>query len=210
VAKLPAGNQSAPVAASAGRVGINLSRGDVHVSENSTEALVADLRAHWPPAATSPAPATAVSSASAAPAVPRLPPPRHCFGREDAVPHAVAAVLAKPAAPLAILGPSGVGKTTVAVTALHSPRVVRRFRSRRFFVRADGASGRDARVAAIAAAEGLETGPGLEQRTWRELESGAVLLVLDNAETPWDADPQRSKAKRVTAGRMGRARPCHQ
>jgi hypothetical protein len=35
---------------------------------------------------------------------------------------------------------------------------------------------------------GLEAGPGLEQRTWRELEGGAALLVLDNAETPWDAE----------------------
>ena len=52
-----------------------------------------------------------------------MPPPRHCFGREDAVSQAVAGVLAKPAAPLAILGPAGVGKTTVAVTAPHDPRV---------------------------------------------------------------------------------------
>jgi len=150
------------------------------------------LRARRSPAAIPPAPtpATASSSVSAAPDVPRLPPPRHCFGREDAVPQTVAAVLAKPAAPLAILGPPGVGKTTVAVTALHDPRVVKRFRSRRFFVRADGVSGRDALMAAIAAAVGLEPGPGLEQRTWRELERGAALLVLDNTETPWDADPQ--------------------
>jgi tetratricopeptide (TPR) repeat protein len=148
------------------------------------------LRAKRSPAAATPAPATATSAAGADPAVPRLPPPRHCFGREDAVPQAVAAVLARPAAPLAILGPPGVGKTTVAVTALHDPGVVKRYRSRRFFVRADGVRGRDALVAAIAAALGLEAGPGLEQRTWRELERGPALLVLDNAETPWDADPQ--------------------
>jgi tetratricopeptide (TPR) repeat protein len=148
------------------------------------------LRAKRSPAAATPAPATATFAAGADPAVPRLPPPRYCFGREDAVTQAVAAVLAKPAAPLAILGPPGVGKTTVAVTALHDPRVVKRYRSRRFFVRADGVSGRDALVAALAATVGLEPGPNLEQRTWRELERGPALLVLDNAETPWDADPQ--------------------
>jgi tetratricopeptide (TPR) repeat protein len=151
------------------------------------------LRAQRPAAAALSAPATATSFTSLAgadPAVPRLPPPRHCFGREDAVSQVVAAVLAKPAAPLAILGPPGVGKTTVAVTALHDPRVVKRYRSRRFFVRADGVSGRDALVAAVAATVGLEPGPGLEERTWRELERGAALLVLDNAETPWDAEPQ--------------------
>jgi tetratricopeptide (TPR) repeat protein len=148
------------------------------------------LRARRSRAVAPPAPATAASSAGADPAVPRLPPPRHCFGREDAVLEAVTAVLAKPAAPLAILGPPGVGKTTVAVTALHDPRVVRRYRSRRFFVRADGVGGRDALVAAVASALGLEPGAGLEQQTWRELERGAALLVIDNAETPWDADPQ--------------------
>jgi tetratricopeptide (TPR) repeat protein len=119
-----------------------------------------------------------------------LPPPRYCFGRDEAVQQTVAAVLAKPPVPLAILGSQGVGKTTVAVTALHDPRVVKRFRARRFFVRCDGAGGRDALVATVAAAVGLEAGPGLEQRTWRERERGAALLVVDNAETPWDAEPQ--------------------
>jgi hypothetical protein len=102
---------------------------------------------------------------------------------------AVAAVLARPPAPLAVLGPPGVGKTTVAVTALHDPRVVKRYHSRRYFVRADGVGGRDALLAAVAAAAGVEAGPGLAERTWRELERGAALLVLDNAETPWDAEP---------------------
>ncbi len=148
------------------------------------------LRAPRSPVAAPSRPATAASSAGADPVVPRLPPPRYCFGREDAVAQAVAAVLAKPAAPLAILGPPGVGKTTVAVTALHGPRVVKRYRSRRFFVRADGVSGRDALVAAVASAMGLEPGAGLEQRTWSALDRGAALLVIDNAETPWDADPQ--------------------
>ena len=148
------------------------------------------LGAQRPRTAAPAAPATAVSSAGADPAVPRLPAPRHCFGREDAVAEVVAAVLAKPAAPLAILGPPGVGKTTVAVTALHDAQVARRYRSRRFFVRADGTGGRDALAAAVASAVGLEPGPGLEQRTWRELERSAALLVVDNAETPWDADPQ--------------------
>jgi tetratricopeptide (TPR) repeat protein len=154
-------------------------------------AFLRGLRPHRSPAAAAPlAPATAASSVGADPAVPRLPPLRYCFGREDAVQQAVAAVVAKPALPLAILGPPGVGKTTVAVAALHDPRVVRRHRARRFFVRADGAGGRDALGAAVAVAVGLEPGPDLEQRTWRELERGAALLVVDNAETPWDADPQ--------------------
>jgi tetratricopeptide (TPR) repeat protein len=149
-----------------------------------------DLRVKGSPTATPSAHVTASSVAGVAPAVPRLPPPRHCFGREEAVAQALAAILAKPAAPLAILGPPGVGKTTVALAALHEPRVVKRYRSRRFFVRADGVGGRDALMTAIAATVGLEAGPGLEQRTWRELERGTALLMLDNAETPWDADPQ--------------------
>src|SRR5262249_37023168 len=55
--------------------------------------------------------------------------------------------------------------------------------------RCDAATGRDGVVAAAASAIGLEAGPGLEQRTYRELESSSALLVLDNVETPWDADP---------------------
>jgi tetratricopeptide (TPR) repeat protein len=119
---------------------------------------------------------------------PRLPAPRNCFGRNKSLRQLVRAVIATTPEAVAILGLPGVGKTTVALTVLRDAKVVERYGARRFFVRCDAATNRDAIVAAMASAIGLEAGPGLEQRTFRELESGPALLVLDNLETPWDVD----------------------
>jgi hypothetical protein len=53
----------------------------------------------------------------------------------------VAALCAVPPRPTAVLGPPGVGKTTVTLVALHRPRVATRFTERRHFVRCAAAMG---------------------------------------------------------------------
>jgi tetratricopeptide (TPR) repeat protein len=144
--------------------------------------------------ASSAATATASRAEATAPpamraAAARLPALRNCFGREEALAELVAAILAAPPQPAPVLGPPGVGKSTLAIAALHDPRVAQRFGLRRFFVRCEGAGGRDALLVAAGVALALETGPGLAERLFRELEGGPALLVLDNAEVPWEAEP---------------------
>jgi tetratricopeptide (TPR) repeat protein len=120
---------------------------------------------------------------------PRLPGrPTRCFGRMDELRDLVDALLLPSPLPVPILGPPGVGKTTLSLEAIHEPRVKARFGDRRFFVRCDGAKSRDALVTEIALSLGLESGPDLERRLFQALESNAAVLLLDNAETPWDAD----------------------
>ncbi|HEX3128438.1 MAG TPA: tetratricopeptide repeat protein [Thermoanaerobaculia bacterium] len=120
---------------------------------------------------------------------PRLPgrPPR-CFGREDEVRDLVESLLLPSPRPVPILGPPGVGKTTISLEAIHDPKVKARFRDRRFFVRCDGAKSKDALVTEIALTLGLESGPDLERRLFQVLENSLAVLLLDNAETPWHAD----------------------
>jgi tetratricopeptide (TPR) repeat protein len=121
----------------------------------------------------------------------RLPPRPRCYGRDDEVETLVDALCAEPSQPVPVLGPGGIGKSTVTLAALHHRRVVERFGPRRWFVRCDGATGRDALVGEIAAGIGVEPGGKLDERVYRELERAPGALFLDNTEAPWEPDPQR-------------------
>jgi tetratricopeptide (TPR) repeat protein len=117
-----------------------------------------------------------------------LPNPGYCFGREREVEEVVAALLADNPQPLPILGGPGMGKTTIALKALHDRRVAERFRERRWFVRCDGVKTRAELAAAIAGALNLPTTPNVEQAVLAALAAASGALVLDNGETPLDAD----------------------
>src|SRR5215213_5859959 len=101
---------------------------------------------------------------------PRLPAPPRCFGRAEQVEDLAATLCTDPPPPTPILGPPGVGKTTITLTALHDRRVVEKYGARRYFVRCDGAKSRDALVGEIITALGIEPGPNLEERIFLDLE----------------------------------------
>lgn len=121
-----------------------------------------------------------------APGAPRLPGKTHCFGRDDEVRDLVETLLQPSPPPTPILGGPGVGKTTITLEALHHRRVSDRFGARRFFVRCDGASTREALVSEIARVVGIEPGNNPEASLFQALEAGPAILALDNAETPWE------------------------
>jgi tetratricopeptide (TPR) repeat protein len=118
-----------------------------------------------------------------------LPPSPRCFGRENEVEELVAILLAENPQPVSILGPPGIGKTTISLAALHDSRVVRRYGSRRYFVRCDAIKTRQALAAQIGLVVGLQPGPDVEQSMLAALSVGPTALVIDNAETAWEADP---------------------
>jgi hypothetical protein len=105
---------------------------------------------------------------------PSLPPPGYCIGREREVEVVVSALLEE---------------HTIALNAIHDKRVAIRYGSRRWFVRCDGVKSRTELRAAIATALGLPITPTVEQAVMTALESAPGVLVIDNAETPLDADP---------------------
>jgi tetratricopeptide (TPR) repeat protein len=117
-----------------------------------------------------------------------LPSPGYCFGREREVEEVVTALLADNPQPLPILGGPGMGKTTIALKALHDKRVAERFRARRWFVRCDGVKTRAELVAAIARVLDLPITPNIEPSVLAALAAEPGALVLDNGETPLDAD----------------------
>jgi hypothetical protein len=90
-----------------------------------------------------------------------LPSPRRCFGRKNLIEDLVATVLAERPMPIPVLGPAGIGKSTVCITALHDARVVARFGERRYFVRCNSAKTGEAVFADVGAALGIPVGLGL-------------------------------------------------
>jgi tetratricopeptide (TPR) repeat protein len=128
--------------------------------------------------------------ASPAPAA-ALPPAPICFGRYAEIEDLVATMLADESEPLSILGPAGIGKSTITLVALNDPRVAERYGPRRYFVRCDAVRTREALAAEVATALGLPISPQAEAAVMTELASAPAALAIDNAETPWEADTLR-------------------
>jgi SIR2-like domain/Tetratricopeptide repeat len=120
-----------------------------------------------------------------------LPPAPRCFGRDTEIEDLVAALLAATPEPVPILGPPGIGKSTITLVALNDARVAARYGQRRIFVRCDAIRTREALAAEIATALGLQLGPQIEPALFAELASAPTALAIDNAETPWEADTLR-------------------
>ncbi|KAJ7149506.1 hypothetical protein C8R43DRAFT_951979 [Mycena crocata] len=88
---------------------------------------------------------------------------------------------------IAILGPGGIGKTSLARAILHELQITNKFEQFRFFVTCDSASTKAELVALIGAHLGLRPGKDLTGLIIHFFSSKpACLLILDNLETLWE------------------------
>ncbi|MGH3157695.1 MAG: DUF4062 domain-containing protein [Streptosporangiaceae bacterium] len=120
-----------------------------------------------------------------------LPAAADLVGRDAEVAGLVGAWLETPPGAVAVLGAPGIGKSSICLAALHDERVAGRFGARRWFVRCDGASTAGTLLSGLAGELGLtgESPQDLAGRVAVYLEAGPGVVVLDNFETPWTADP---------------------
>ncbi|KAF7350049.1 NB-ARC domain-containing protein [Mycena venus] len=123
---------------------------------------------------------TSSSSLSLLPASPKV-----FHGRDSELKDLINSLLVDPAR-VVILGPGGIGKTTLAMAALHNPEVMEKY-VLRHFISCESTSNRSDLVINIGSHLGLEPSPHLSKAIVRHLgECGPCLVVLDNFETPWE------------------------
>lgn len=87
------------------------------------------------------------------------------------------------------------GKTTLAVAALHHQGVMNKY-THRHFVSCESASGCGDLVAIIGSHLGLDSSSQLSKTILRHFsESAPSILVLDNFETPWEPVDSRTEVE---------------
>ncbi|KAJ7275912.1 P-loop containing nucleoside triphosphate hydrolase protein, partial [Mycena rebaudengoi] len=104
-------------------------------------------------------------------------------------------ILVQDSAHIAILGAGGMGKTSLATSALHNPQVESKY-SHRYFIPCHSSPTCTKLAATIAAHIGLEKGSSLTKKIAHYFgHAPPSLLVLDNLETPWESLSARSEVE---------------
>ncbi|KAJ7796314.1 hypothetical protein B0H14DRAFT_3551206 [Mycena olivaceomarginata] len=120
--------------------------------------------------------------------------PKIFHGRETELQCVVATLLAEPAR-VAILGPGGMGKTTLAMAALHDPKVIDKYPTQ-YFIPCDSAHTSDSLVAIIVSNVGLRATHNVTSTVAHHLSIGPpCLMILDNFETPWEPVDSRAEVE---------------
>ncbi|KAJ7686192.1 hypothetical protein B0H17DRAFT_719947 [Mycena rosella] len=126
-------------------------------------------------------------------------------GREVELKHLLSHLLSPDASRSAIIGPGGIGKSSLALVSLHHPDIVAIFGENRFFIPLDSASSPTDLLFLIAAYFGLEQKGQVDKAIIRFLSAihGPSVLVLDNFESPWEAQTTRSKVEDILSQLTG-------
>ncbi|KAJ7868652.1 P-loop containing nucleoside triphosphate hydrolase protein, partial [Mycena leptocephala] len=124
--------------------------------------------------------------------------PNIFYGRETELNDLIDRLLCDPAR-VAIMGPGGMGKTTLATAAVHHPAIAEKF-SLIHFISCESATTCADLVTSIGLYLGLEPSNQLSKRVVQHLgQCGPCLVVLDNFETPWEPFESRSHVEEFIA-----------
>ena len=115
-------------------------------------------------------------------------PPVRCLGRDADIAALVTALVAPGPAALLVLGPAGIGKTTLTRRVATDAVVVARFAARRWFVELETVNDAATLQTAVIQAIGLNPAVAKFAEALAWLARQPCLLVLDNLETPWEQD----------------------
>ncbi|KAJ6540218.1 hypothetical protein DFH09DRAFT_1041816 [Mycena vulgaris] len=116
------------------------------------------------------------------------------YGRSVEVDHVVDLVLNHAPARVAIVGSGGIGKTSIALTAIHHPEVEKYFLNQRFFLSCEAVITADSlalellKLFSLSADSSGSRSPSDILVSFAQSMTSKCLLCLDNFETPWDSD----------------------
>ncbi|KAG8920679.1 hypothetical protein FRC02_000753, partial [Tulasnella sp. 418] len=125
-----------------------------------------------------------------------LPPDPKIFGRREYIQKAVKLLLSATGGRIVILGPGGMGKTSVALKVIHDSLVVERFGDNRCWIPCEQATSVPLFIELIARSLNLPNSSSKDRlaEIIAFLKSSKILyvLLLDNFETPWDIEGHQS------------------
>ncbi|KAJ7458920.1 P-loop containing nucleoside triphosphate hydrolase protein, partial [Mycena latifolia] len=121
--------------------------------------------------------------------------PKIFHGRESEV-SIIVQMFSQESPRIAILGPGGMGKTTLARSVLHHPEITAKYDQNRIFIACNAAASSLQLAAMIGAHLGLKPGQDLSQPVIHYFSSSPPsLLILDNLETIWESRESRREVE---------------
>ncbi|KAK6977185.1 NB-ARC domain-containing protein [Favolaschia claudopus] len=136
---------------------------------------------------------SSVTSLSLSPASPQI-----FFGRDTELKGLVESLCNLPAC-VVVLGPGGIGKTALALAALHDSLVIDNYQVQNF-ISCDSAYTSDLLLERTASSLGLRMSRGIQGMIVRHLSAGpSCLMIWDNFESPWEPIENRKKVEEFLA-----------
>ncbi|KAG8942452.1 hypothetical protein FRC03_003187 [Tulasnella sp. 419] len=130
-----------------------------------------------------------------------MPPDSRIFGRQEYSEKAVKLLLSAPGAKIVILGPGGMGKTSVALKVIHDPRLVDLFGEFRCWIPCEQATSVPLFIELVAKSLNVSSSSSNDRLTdiivFLKNSKLLYILLLDNFETPWDIEGQQSSVADV-------------
>ncbi|KAF7341706.1 AAA domain-containing protein [Mycena sanguinolenta] len=119
--------------------------------------------------------------------------PQIFYGRDRELKELVQKLLGPDPFRTVILGPGGIGKSSLALAVLHHPNIISHFGSHRYFISLESSTSDSDMLSSIAAFFNIDDSPKLSRAIVRYLRdlSAPCVLVLDNLEDCWESTGSR-------------------